>query len=235
MKKKIGISFSKTNFQNYWNWFLDEAQDRSLELVELSFLKNNIDDIARCDGFILTGGVDIIPALYDGAATYENMEQVFQEDRDRFEEKIFRFAQANSLPLLGICRGLQLVNVLQGGRLIQDLGAANSIHRKVGQVDKEHAVSVSPDSLLYEIIGAQSGGVNSAHHQSIDPDALGDNLRVNALSPDGVVEGIEFDNRNGKSFMVCVQWHPERMKDKEKNPFSQRLRKNFLDAIKNKL
>jgi putative glutamine amidotransferase len=234
MKKKIGISFCKTSFQNYWNWFLDEAQDEGLELVELSFLKNNVEEIAACDGFILTGGVDIIPALYGGAAIYENMEQAFQEDRDRFEEKIFRFAQENAIPLLGICRGLQLVNVLQGGQLIQDLGAANSIHRKVGQVDKEHAVSVVPDSLLSEIIGIQLGSVNSAHHQAIDTDALGDNLRVNALSPDGIVEGIEFDNRDGKSFMLCVQWHPERMKDKEKNPFSQQLKESFLDAIKNK-
>jgi putative glutamine amidotransferase len=63
---------------------------------------------------------------------------------------------------------------------------------------------------------------------------LGDNLRVNAFSPDGLVEGIEFDNRDGKSFMVCVQWHPERMKDKENNPFSLLLKKNFLDAVKNK-
>src|SRR5688572_10150813 len=110
MKKKIGISYSKTNFQFYWNWFTKEDLDDDLELVELSFEKDNTDDIAKCHGFILTGGIDIDTSLYKGARRYENQPDSFQTERDRFEEKIFRYSQAHQLPLLGICRGLQLVN-----------------------------------------------------------------------------------------------------------------------------
>jgi putative glutamine amidotransferase len=232
MKKKIGISFSKTNFQNYWNWFEAEMLSGDIDLVELSFLKNNFEDIGLCDGFVLSGGVDIEPSLYGGARVYDNMEQTFQQDRDQFEEKIFRHAESTAKPLLGICRGLQLVNVLQGGKLIQDLGAGNEIHRKAKE-DKEHPVRIFPGTRLFEIIGERQGQVNSAHHQAVDPKALGENLEANAVSPDGVVEGIEFRDKKGKGFMICVQWHPERMKGKDKDPFSQKLKQQFLEAITN--
>ncbi|HET6995434.1 MAG TPA: gamma-glutamyl-gamma-aminobutyrate hydrolase family protein, partial [Chitinophagaceae bacterium] len=112
MKKRIGISFTQTLFENYWNWFTPRDLGDDLELVELSFEKNNTEDIYGCDGFLLTGGIDVDPVFYKGNASYENSPASFQPGRDRFEEKIYRYSQANSLPLLGICRGMQLVNVL---------------------------------------------------------------------------------------------------------------------------
>jgi len=233
MKKRIGISFTRTNFQNYWNWFAEKTGE-GFELVELSFEKNNVDDIEKCDGFVLTGGVDVHPNLYDGAEDYPG-KQKFQKARDSFETRIYEYAQKNKLPLLGICRGLQLVNVLEGGKLVEDLGKGNVIHKKEEDIDKIHKVKVEKNSLLSDITGNNNGEVNSAHHQSVNQNALGKNLRVSAWSEkDQVIEGLEFDDKTGKGFMLCIQWHPERMADKEKNPFSYKIRERFLEEVKKK-
>ena len=234
MKKRIGISFTRTSFQNYWNWISPGDLQDDLELVELSFEKNNTEDIYRCDGFILTGGVDVDPSFYNGETGYKNSPSLFQPERDHFEEKIYSHSQLYKLPVLGICRGMQLINILQGGKLIQDLDNGNERHRKE-DLDKEHTIVVSEkDSLLYKIAGSHAGHVNSAHHQAIDPNAIGDNLVVNAYDDDDekIIEGLEFKNKNNKAFMLCVQWHPERMKDREENPFSENLKKQFLSAIR---
>ncbi len=233
MKKKIGISFTSTNFEGYWNWFTSQDLKDDLELVELSSEKNNVADISKCDGFVLTGGVDVHPSLYDGETNYENSPHSHQPERDHFEEKVYRYSQLNKLPVLGICRGMQLINALQGGKLIQDLDNGNARHKKEA-TDKEHAIVTSNDTLLYQIAGSISGRVNSAHHQAIDPHALGENLKVNAYD-DGderIIEGLEFNDKTDKAFMLCVQWHPERMKGKEVNPFSENLKKRFLSAIR---
>ena len=236
MIKRIGVSFTKTNFQNYWNWFNEEDLLGQAELVELSFLQNNEEDIASCDAYILTGGIDISPAFYSGAGQYTGMPEEFQKERDRFEEKIFRFSQSKHLPLLGICRGLQFVNVMLGGKLIQDLGEGNAIHKKITE-DKQHGIRVEEGTLLQEITGSSKGIVNSAHHQAIDPTFLGENLKVNAFSTTGdrVIEGIEFDDKTGKAFMLCIQWHPERMMQKEESPFSIRLKKRFLEEVNHQI
>ena len=242
MKKKIGISFTRTNFKYYWNWISAEDLHDDLELVELSFEKNNTEDIITCDAFILTGGVDVHPSFYGGKIDYENSPAEYEPDRDLFEAKVYHYSQLNNLPLLGICRGMQLVNVLQGGKLIQDLDNGNERHRKE-EADKEHTIITGTDSLLYGIAGSAKGFVNSAHHQAIDPNALGKNLKVNAFDDDytapkvstgqeKIIEGLEFNDKTNKAFMLCVQWHPERMKGKEQNPFSENLKKKFLSATR---
>ncbi len=234
MKKKIGISFSTTNFKYYWSWITPSDLKDDLELVELSFQKNNTEDFATCDGFILTGGVDVHPSFYNGADVYENKPDVFQIERDFFEKKIYEYAQLHSLPLLGICRGLQLVNVLQGGQLIQDLSHNNSIHKKEDEDDKTHHVTVEPKSLLAEITGTYTAEINSAHHQSVNQQAIGKNLKANAWSHhDEEIEGLEFENKTGKAFMLCVQWHPERMSGKENHSFSENIKQRFLKEVRN--
>ena len=230
MKKKIGISFSKTNFQYYWNWFSPEDLKDDIELIELSFQKNNVEDICRCDGFVLTGGVDIDPAFYNGQSNYDNKPDSFQPERDKFEEKIFHYSQTFNLPLLGICRGLQLVNVLQGGTLIDDLSSLNEKHKKEDTTDKEHTIKINENSLLNEIVKIKEGEVNSAHHQAID--TLGNELMINSQADDGTVEGIEWQDKAGKPFMLCVQWHPERMFQYQDSPLSKNIRKRFIEEIK---
>jgi acyl-CoA reductase-like NAD-dependent aldehyde dehydrogenase/gamma-glutamyl-gamma-aminobutyrate hydrolase PuuD len=233
MKKRIGISFTKTNFQNYWNWFTAADLKNDVELLELSFEKNNTDDIFTCDGFILTGGIDIEPSFYNEDSSYANAPDTFQADRDLFEKKIYEYSQLHQLPLLGICRGMQLVNILQGGKLVQDLGALNNMHKKE-EIDKQHEVRVENDSLLGEITDMATGKVNSAHHQAVAENVLGRNLKANAYSnsEDKTIEGIEFENKSDKGFMLCVQWHPERLEGKEESAFSKNIKEKFLQEVR---
>jgi putative glutamine amidotransferase len=233
MKKKIGVSFSEASFQNYWDWFTPEDLKEDIELVLLSHEKNNTEDIPTCDGFILTGGIDTDPSFYNGPDNYPNRPDTFKPERDCFEKEIYEYSQLNKIPVLGICRGLQLINVLEGGKLIQDLDRGNQKHRKVDS-DKEHTVEANKGSLLHDVAGTTFGHVNSAHHQAVDPGAIGKNLKVNVLADDGTIEGLEFIDKTNKAFMLCVQWHPERMKQKEENPFSQKLKEQFLKEVKNR-
>ena len=234
MKKRIGISYTETSFKNYWNWITGEDMQDDLELVELSFQKNNTEDIYKCHAFILTGGVDVHPDFYNGKPVYNNSPANFQPERDVFEEKIYRYSQENKLPVLGICRGMQLINVLEGGKLLQDLDNGNERHKKEAS-DKEHNIVTEEGTLLSQIANSNKGKVNSAHHQAIDPSAIGDNLTVNAHDDDDekIIEGLEFRDKSGKGFMLCVQWHPERIENKEKNPFSENIKQQFLAVVRN--
>lgn len=127
--KRIGITYTTTHVENYFSWFSPTDNAEEIELVELSFERNNIQDIHTCDGFVMTGGVDVHPALYGGNFGYENMPDAFQVARDHFESKVYQYAVLHRLPVLGICRGLQLINVLEGGKLVQDLGEdGNTLH-----------------------------------------------------------------------------------------------------------
>jgi acyl-CoA reductase-like NAD-dependent aldehyde dehydrogenase/gamma-glutamyl-gamma-aminobutyrate hydrolase PuuD len=232
MKKKIGISYTRSHFKNYWNWVTPKDLEDDIELIELNFEKNNTEDICKCDGFVLTGGVDVHPSFYNGKKNYNNSPHAFEPERDVFEEKIYHYSQLNNLPVLAICRGMQLINVLHGGKLTQDLDNGNARHKKE-ELDKEHTIVAENNSLLHQIVGSFSGKVNSAHHQAIDPDAIGENLVVNAYEDDEkIIEGLEFKDKTNKAFMLCVQWHPERMKGKEENPFSENLKQQFLSAVR---
>jgi putative glutamine amidotransferase len=227
MKKKIGLSFTATNYPNYWQWFDENDLDNSFELVTLSFEENNLEDMLQCDGFILTGGVDVHPSNYDGDEQYPNMPLMFQQHRDDFESKIYRHAKQLKLPFLGICRVQQLVNILEGGRLIQDLGEEkNQVHRKL-EADKKHPIQIAASSLLHSISGVESGEVNSAHHQCIDPLFLPTSLKAVAFSEDKTIEAIEYSDPSNKGFMLCVQWHPERMEKKETKRKLEMIQKIF--------
>lgn len=236
MKRKIGISFSESNFKYYWDWFTKEDLEH-VELLELSFEKNNEKDIYTCDGFILTGGVDVHPQLYGGEMEYDNKPMHFLLSRDKFEEKIYNYSQANKKPVLAICRGLQLVNVLHGGKLIQDLAVTgNQKHRRDADTDKQHSLIIEKDTLLYHITSSDHGNVNSSHHQVADPHAIGNNLKVNAYadSDETIIEGLEFEDKTNKAYLMCVQWHPERINDRE-NKLSKNIKESFLDAVKNSI
>jgi putative glutamine amidotransferase len=224
--KRIGITTSDTNFQNYPNWIAGEG----VELVLLSYAEKNIQDFDSCDGFVLTGGIDVHPAFYQNARVDYPNTTVFNESRDLFEMQVFEFARQQNKPVLAICRGLQLVNIALGGNLIQDLqenGFDN--HRKGPDGDKEHKIEVQAGTLLAQIAGVQQGFVNSAHHQGLDQ--IADGLKVSAFSEDGVVEAIEYKDAK-KPFLLAVQWHPERMQIPSSNlAFSQNIRSAFIDAM----
>jgi len=224
--KRIGVTTSDTNFQNYPNWISGEG----VEVVQLSYTEKNTQDFDSCDGFVLTGGIDVHPAFYQSTRVDYPHKTVFNEPRDLFEMQVFEYARQQNKPVLAICRGLQLVNIAMGGNLIQDLqenGFEN--HRKGPDGDREHKIEVHAGTLLAQIAGVQQGFVNSAHHQGLDQ--IADGLKVSAFSEDGVVEAIEYEDES-KPFLLAVQWHPERMQIPSSNlAFSQNIRSAFIDAM----
>ncbi|HSD27414.1 MAG TPA: gamma-glutamyl-gamma-aminobutyrate hydrolase family protein [Vicinamibacteria bacterium] len=161
----------------------------------------------RLDGLLLSGGVDVDPALY-GQEPHPKLGRVDRR-RDDFELALVREALRRDLPVLAICRGHQVLNVATGGTLVQDIPSLVQ-----GQVSHDgpgprwrraHKVEVTAFSRLREILGQDTVQVNSIHHQAVD--RVGDGLVVSARCPDdGVVEGLE---RPGSRFVVAVQWHPE--------------------------
>jgi putative glutamine amidotransferase len=219
---RIGITEGR-KYENYLKWF----QLPSVEIVELSHRKSNASLVKRCDGIVLTGGEDIHPKFYNKQDYVEKYNlHDFNVSRDEFELEVMTRSQR--LPLLGICRGLQLANVFYGGTLIPDIRSfGNSDHTKFEEgKDRYHLVSVVKDTMLAKLAGT-SGEVNSAHHQSADNG--GEGLAVNAFSADGIVEGME---RSGDAYpyLLLVQWHPERMTDAE-SPFAKNVRDSFLAAV----
>ncbi len=232
-KIKIGVTFSEARYENYPKWI--KGDDADIEIVELSWEKQNWDDIEDCDGIVLTGGIDTCPKFYENERTdYPNKPQNWNEARDEFEMHVFETALNFDHPVLAICRGLQLVNVSLGGDLIQDLEeAGKNDHRRHGDVDGQHEISIVEGSLLNEVTMRTSGTINSAHHQAVGK--ISDELMVSAVSPDGVVEAIEWKVKEGEPWLLAVQWHPERMLDKETNPLSKNVREKFIEAVKNKV
>lgn len=233
-KIKIGLTFTETRWENFPKWI--KGNDDTIEIVELHWEKHNLNEVwdivEDCDGIVLTGGVDIHPRFYDNERLkFPNGDGIFNEVRDEFEMHVFETALNFGLPILAICRGLQLVNVALGGDLIQDLEeAGKKNHRRMNNVDDEHIISVSENSLLKEIVGSATGHVNGAHHQAAG--RLSDELVATAFSPDGVIEAIEWKDKEDEPWMMCVQWHPERMKDKETNPASANILAEFFKQVK---
>jgi putative glutamine amidotransferase len=228
--KKIVIGLSEgSKYSCYENWIKDEA---GVELIKLSHHQNNFDDVEKCDGIVLTGGCDINPRLYNQPEYLRYVDPTdINEKRDEFEWKIIQHVEENQKSLLAICRGMQMVNIYFGGTLVPDIPAFGKFNHgkfKEGN-DREHPVQVDVNSILYKILGQESGIINSAHHQSVD--MPGFDLVVNALSPDGVIEGMERRNPDGKPFLLMVQWHPERMNNLA-SLFSLKIKSSFLEATR---
>ncbi len=165
----------------------------------------------RMDGILLTGGVDIAPAVY-GEQPHPQLGLV-QPERDAAELPLARWAVAEAKPLLGICRGIQVLNVALGGSLYQDLPAQCGvpIDHEISFKDRcwehlAHGLALAEDSLLAELLGAAELEVNSLHHQAVKDLAPG--LRVVGRSPDGVVEAVE---GTSSGFVLGVQCHPEQL------------------------
>lgn len=162
--------------------------------------------LQACDGFLLTGGYDIDPQLYGEESLPEC--GAITEGLDRMEAALIPRILSADKPMLGICRGLQFLNVALGGTLWQDLPTQrpSEIHHNMdAPYDRfVHRAIQAEDSPLLEIIPAREFGVNSAHHQAIH--TLGKGLFPAAYSDDGLVEAICMP---GKKFVYAVQWHPE--------------------------
>jgi putative glutamine amidotransferase len=149
------------------------------------------------------GGDDYDPGLY-GCNIHPSMELAHPQRTHHDWELMKRVLSLNK-PVLAICAGLQMMNIASGGKLIP--------HIQTGMKHTHeyyHSVSVKPDSILKTIFGKDKITVNSYHHQAVNPDFLGNNLKIIACSPDSIPEAIEVRN---KTFQIGVQWHPERIDD----------------------
>jgi putative glutamine amidotransferase len=160
--------------------------------------------VGRIDGLLLTGGGDIDPRRY-GATPHPRTGRV-SGSRDAAELGLLDAAVAAGVPVLGVCRGMQLVNVARGGTLIQHLPAGG--HAPAPGTFGSHQVKVAAGTRLAGILGADGSGVDvpTAHHQAID--RLGDGLVATAWAEDGVIEAVE-PTAAGDPLLLAVQWHPE--------------------------
>lgn len=166
--------------------------------------------VARVGGLLLTGGGDVDPALY-GEPRHDTY-QAAEPGRDAFEMALAKAAVAAGLPVLAICRGMQVLNLAMGGTLIQDI--PTEVTGALGHSVTEpraaiaHEVWVTRDSTLWTImldhLDGESLQVNSRHHQAVKDPA--DGFEVSATAPDGVIEAME---RTGEAYCIAVQWHPE--------------------------
>jgi anthranilate synthase component 2/putative glutamine amidotransferase len=184
------------------------------------------------DGLVLQGGVDISPASY-GEEPIEIMKDMRTDPiRDRYELKLLKAFAAKKKPVLGICRGFQLMNVFKGGTLFQDLPTqkkSDTIHR-TDDDDFTHHVNVEAGGLLEKMYPQKRGDIVSIHHQGVK--VLGPGLRTEAVSEDGLIEAF---SSTEDDFFVGVQWHPEFHIDAEERFLSaEPLMRTFLSACERK-
>lgn len=221
---KIGLSYNQgtLSYDRYRTAVVTAARqaDSDVEPVWLAG-PGGVDHAALdgIDGLLLTGGADVEPHRY-GFADPDGVCKTYP-GRDAAEWAILDSAFSRRLPILAICRGMQLLNVYRGGALVPDLPG----HRVEGG-DILHPVVCEPGSALSMLVGQRRGRINSSHHQAVATPGHG--LQVAARDPDGVIEAIEWINPARKPWLAAVQWHPERMNSNE--PFAGTLFRGFLQA-----
>lgn len=187
------------------------------------------DLYTRLDGLLLPGGPDVRPDRY-GQAQHP-MTQVIDDPRDQLEITLAQWAYEDDLPVFGICRGHQVLNVALGGTLVQDIPSqveANLTHDISDETPRStrlHDVTIDAGSRLSGILGITHASVNSIHHQSVGQ--VAPPATVTAHAPDGVIEALEVP---GKPFMLSVQWHPEDLYSDD--PVMARLFEAFVQAAR---
>lgn len=186
-----------------------EAGGLPLLIPFLESLEDIQEAIARVDGLLLTGGADVDPALYGEQPRPET--KMAPQMRQRLDVPLARAVLAAGRPVLGICMGIQVLNVAAGGTLVQDIAAQTPgalQHRRMEEADRAvHKVEIVKGSMLAEIVGGEPLGVNSTHHQAVAQ--VGRGFAVAARAEDGVIEAIE-SATGGPA--LGVQWHPERLR-----------------------
>lgn len=187
--------------------------------------------IASCDAVFLTGGDDVVPELY-GAKKSPLCGKIDPTDRDRVEWNILDRAYAKKMPILGVCRGMQVMNAHGGGTLFQDVegemknAIKHDFHKdedgnKLQRDLLSHEISIVSGTLFHNIVGKNNISVNSLHHQGVK--VLATNFIQSGTAPDGLIEAIEHDEQ---PFCLGVQWHPEELS----NDASINIFKSFIEA-----
>ncbi len=224
-KKTIILSKASSN---YIEWIEDEY----VIILDAYTIKNTDSILALADGIILTGGEDINPLEYNDTNNIKVCGKI-NFSRDTLERKLFDFAFKNKLPLVGVCRGMQMMNVASGGTLYGDIPTeigTTVIHRNNGEVMHEIALSCNNlyyTNLIFPLLN-DTFLVNSWHHQGLKD--ISENLLIIARSFDGLPEATVMDT-SAHPFMIAVQFHPERLG--KYNAIYQQMRSSFFRAISN--
>lgn len=228
MKIAISRASGSPSYERYAPW-LQAADDRVniLDMHELS-ASDAAEQLVGCDGLVLSGGPDVDPARYD-AEHRRPLCQSIDLDRDEREMALIERARDLRMPVLGICRGAQILNVAYGGTLFADLPTerpSDTEHRQIEGADGMHRVEVEPGSILRRISRTMEGSVNSAHHQAVEH--LAPLFTPSVISADGLIEAFEWGDAalGGKPFLLAVQWHPERLD--YANAFSLPIAQHFI-------
>lgn len=231
LKIAISKAVPEKSYINYINWM--QTADSTVICLDMYHLPidSALKLFAECDGLLLTGGTDIYPGNYGKEGdTSRCWEPDFK--RDSIEIALIHAALQQEKPILGICRGLQLLNVYMGGTLYIDLPTdLDTIvkHQCSNTYECFHDVKIAENSLLFDISGQTSGAVNSNHHQGIEQPAA--SLKGMAFTNDDLIESIQWKAAEKKPFLLGVQWHPERMNFD--NPLSGEIAKRYLKEVKN--
>ncbi len=210
-----------------------EENDYVRALVDAGFSRAQIEVIVPgkmpaepFDGLLLGGGSDVDPARY-GRPRLRGGHVKVDPERDDMDFAFLERALREGVPIFGICRGIQVVNVAFGGTLLQDIPAQRpsaQVHQRSAREKTrlDHLVSVRPGTCLHEIAGADEIEVNSRHHQAIED--LGRGLIESGRAPDGIIEAIE----QAEQRLLAVQWHPENLAS---DAVSRRLFEDFARAV----
>ncbi len=231
---KILIAISKDytkpdKLSNYYKWLL--KTDSTIEAINL--YKYSVDSamimLEKCSGLLISGGADVFPGRYgkidDTARCGE-----FDLHRDTVEFAAIDKALEMQLPIMGICRGMQIFNISQGGSLFIDIPTdfdTTVSHRTTEGEHDWHAVEINQASMLYKLTKGKTDSVYSHHHQGIDE--LASNLRIVSRSADGLPEAVEWKEAAGKNYFLAVQFHPERMN--YNSPLSGNLAREFVKEV----
>lgn len=182
--------------------------------------------LTAIDGVIISGGADVNPHLYHEKNYAAHISSTSWQ-RDQLEKQVVKMAQELKKPILGTCRGMQIINVSCGGTLYQDLdyqlpnrkSRIEHIQTKAPDMPS-HLIKIARTSKLYQTIGHSTLAVNSFHHQAVKK--LGQGLKISAIAPDGVIEGLESIN----GLIEATQWHPEEMASN--NPLQMKIFRDFF-------
>jgi putative glutamine amidotransferase len=226
---EVRVAVSKSS-GSYEKWMKDA--DSSVIIVNMygMTIDSALRILSSCQGLLLTGGEDVNPVYYNKLNELSKCEEI-NNYRDSLELALISRALILRMPIFGICRGEQILNVALGGTLLTDIPTDAGIqvtHRcPPGSNSCLHSIEIDQNSEIHELTGVEKGMVNSYHHQAVDKVAPG--MKISALSENGVAEAIERELPLGKPFIMGVQWHPEKA---DQDPvLSKPLADNFLEQV----
>lgn len=230
-REALQIAISKAGPGDHYQYYekLLKRADSTIITRNMYTLSLNsaIKALKTSDGLLVTGGPDVYPGWYGQEKDTAKCGS-FDRRRDTLELSLIKTALKEGIPILGICRGEQILNVHLGGSLVIDIPSdfGTQIEHRTPEGATNHLVRASEGSFLCSITRDPSEEVNSNHHQAVD--MLASSLKVGAYSPDSLIEAVEWKQSKGRPFLLGVQWHPERLP--EDNTFSTCIARAFVEA-----